>query len=199
MVLLRLVAVVAVAPLLLGRSQEGRPIVAYERGGGGTTILVVGCIHGNECAGLAVARELQRVRVPDGVHLVIVPNLNPDGYARRTRMNARGVDLNRNFPAGSERETRIAMRLIERVRPDVTLWFHQPQRNVRAWGRSVRLARRYARLVGLPFRQLRWPDGSATRWQNGRFPGTSSFVVELPPGAVSDPARYARDALRLAE
>ena len=31
--------------------------------------------------------------------LWIIANLNPDGVARRTRQNARGVDLNRNFPS----------------------------------------------------------------------------------------------------
>jgi protein MpaA len=193
------VLLLALAALLLGRSQEYRPIYAYDRGTGDTTVLVVGCIHGNECAGIAVARELVRAQVPDGMRLVVVPNLNPDGFAHGTRTNARGVDLNRNFPTASERETRIAMKLIERVRPDVTLWFHQPQRNVRAWGGSVATARRYASLVGLPFRRLRWPNGSAARWQNLRFPGTASFVVELPPGALANPERHARAVLRLAQ
>jgi protein MpaA len=187
------------AAILLGRSQELRPIHAYDRGRGATTVLVVGCIHGDECAGLAVTRELLRLPVPDGVRLVVVPNLNPDGFEHRTRGNARGVDLNRNFPAGTERETRIAMKLIRRVRPDITLWFHQPQWNVRAWGDSVATAQRYAQLVGLPFRRLRWPNGSATRWQNLSFPGTASFVVELPPGPVTRPERYARAVLALAE
>jgi hypothetical protein len=35
------------------------------------------------------------------------------------------------------------------------------------------------------FRALRWPNGSASNWQNHAFPGTSSFVVELPAGRLS--------------
>jgi hypothetical protein len=82
----------------------------------------------------------------------------------------------------------------------VTIWFHQPQGLVRAWGRSIAAARRYARLAGMRFRPIRWPAGTAPNWQNHRFPGTSSFVVELPPGPLSRAAaaRQARAVLRLA-
>jgi hypothetical protein len=81
----------------------------------------------------------------------------------------------------------------------VTIWFHQPQAVVRAWGRSVRTARRYARLAGVPFRALPWPPGTATRWQNTRL-GQTSFVVELPALTLSagDVRRYADAVLALA-
>jgi predicted deacylase len=79
----------------LGRSEEGRPIVALRAGDPqGTRVLVFGCIHGTECAGIAVARALERAHAH--VDLWIVPDLNPDGYARGTRQNGRGVDLNAN-------------------------------------------------------------------------------------------------------
>jgi protein MpaA len=186
----------------LGRSQQGRPITAIELRGAHatTTVLVVGCIHGNECAGLTAIRLLERLRDPR-LDLWIVPNLNPDGTAAGTRVNARGVDLNRNFPAGwrpgprdleypgprplSERESRIAAHLVERIHPQLTVWFHQPQALVRAWGPSIPVARVYARAAGMRFRALRWPDGSAPNWQNHAFPGCAAFVVELPPGPLS--------------
>ena len=81
----------------------------------------------------------------------------------------------------------------------MTLWFHQPQAVVRAWGPSQATARRYARLAGVPYRTLAWPPGSASRWQNGI--GQISFVVELPAGELADAAarRYANAVLRLAE
>jgi protein MpaA len=92
----------------------------------------------------------------------------------------------------------VAIGLVERLRPDVTIWYHQPERNVRSGGGSERLARRYARLAGLPFRRLPVPPGAATRWQVRRFPGSQAFVVELPAGPLSpaDAARHAR-AVRL--
>src|SRR5215470_716725 len=127
---------------VLGRSLEGRPVVAYELGdpAAARKVLVVGCIHGNECAGIAIVDRLRRLGPLTGVDLWLVPDANPDGRAACRRGNAHGVDLNRNFPrrwrplggvyysgpeAASERETRIAMRLILRLRPRVTIWFHQ--------------------------------------------------------------------------
>ena len=181
----------------LGRSYDGRPIQAVHVAGEGPRILVVGCIHGDECEGVEVTRLLERSQ--PRADLWLVHQLNPDGFASRRRTNARGVDLNRDFVAATQRETRIARKLILRLRPDVTIWFHQPQSVVRAWGPSQAAARRYARLARIPYRSLQWPPGSAARWQNGI--GQISFVVELPPGELGDAAarRYANAVLRLAE
>jgi murein peptide amidase A len=181
----------------LGRSYEGRPIHIVHIAGPGARVLVVGCIHGNECEGIEITRLLERSRPQ--ADLWLVHQLNPDGYARRSRFNSRGVDLNRDFIAATQRETRITRKLILRLRPNVTIWFHQPQAVVRAWGASRTTARRYARLAGVPYRSLAWPPGSASRWQNGM--GQLSFVVELPPGERSDAVarRHATAVLRLAE
>ena len=192
-----IVAALLAVPVQLGRSWEGRPIEVVHVEGQGPRILVVGCIHGNECEGIEVTKLLER-SAPTA-DLWLVHQLNPDGFAGRSRFNSRGVDLNRDFLAATQRETRIARTLILRLRPDVTIWFHQPQSVVRAWGRSRGTARRYARLAGVPYRAMPWPPGSASRWQNGI--GQISFVVELPPGELADAVarRYADAVLRLAE
>ena len=203
--------VAALAAIVLGHSVQGRPIVALHLGNpSGPRVLVVGPIHGEEPAGLAVVRALER-HPPRHVDLWLVPTLNPDGLAAHSRDNADGVDLNRNFgsmwrPNGtrgnlqwggphpfSEPETRIARALILRLRPRVTIWFHQPQAVVRAWGHSIAAARRYARLAGARFRALAWPNGTASNWQNHRFRDAVSYVVELPPGPLAPAAaeRYA--------
>jgi hypothetical protein len=208
-----------VARAKLGASLEGREIVVAQTGrrDAAVRVLVVGCIHGNECAGTAITDRLVRVGTPAGTGIWVVKDINPDGSARRIRQNARGVDLNRNFGSEwkreprhlnpfypgprpwSEPETRIARRLIERIRPAVTIWYHQSQNLVRAWGPSVPAARRYARLVGMRYRSWRWPPGTASNWQNHRFAGSSSFVVELPGGRLSQRAirRHAEGILRL--
>jgi murein peptide amidase A len=204
---------------LLGYSVQERPLRVHRVGAFSSPrrILVVGCIHGDECAGTRITRRLARGAGPRGIDLWIVHNLNPDGRRLGVRQNARGVDLNRNFgsewrPIGtrwdpeysgqrswSEPETRIARKLIRRIRPDVTIWYHQPQALVRAWGGSRRPARRYARLAREPYRSLRWPPGTAPNWQNHRFPGSSSFVVELEPGRLTsgDTRRHARAVRRM--
>jgi protein MpaA len=189
-------ALLAAPAQQLGRSYEGRPIEVVHVAGEGPRVLVVGCIHGDECEGIEVTKLLERSAAT--TDLWLVHQLNPDGYARRSRFNSRGVDLNRDFLAATERETRIARKLILRLRPDVTIWFHQPQSVVRAWGPSRGMARRYARLAGVPYRSLPWPAGSASRWQNGI--DQISFVVELPPGELQDAVarRYAQAVLRLA-
>jgi protein MpaA len=184
----------------------------------GRTILVVGCIHGTEPAGIAVTRLLLSGPPPRSGTLWVLQDLNPDGRAAGTRGNARGVDLNRNFPsqwrpiglpgdpqyAGprplSEPESRLGVRAVERVRPDITIWFHQPQTIVRAFGPSEPTARRYARLVGMVYRRIHWPSGSAPNWQNHRYAGRPAFVVELAPGPLSRASalRHARAIRRLA-
>lgn len=170
---------------LVGRSVQGRPIRALELGfPGPRKVLVVGCIHGNECAGMAVLRRLKRLP-PSSFDLWVVPTLNPDGLAAGMRENADRVDLNRDFGRLSEPESRFAERLIRRLRPSVTIWFHQHEDRVRGWSSSIPAARRYAGRAHMRFAAVPWPDGSATSWQNRHFPGTSSFVVELPAGALS--------------
>jgi protein MpaA len=197
---------------LLGRSVEGRPITAAEVGDPtGTTVLVVGCIHGNEPAGIAVAVRLERLS-PTGVDLWIVPDLNPDGRAADTRGNAHGVDLNRNFPfrwrrmdgvyeSGprplSEPESRIAYRLIRRIRPSVSVWFHQHLDLVWASGGRASVERRFARISGLPYHRLPALAGSAIDWQNHELAGTTAFAAELPAGTATAAAveRYVRAVL----
>lgn len=191
---------------VVGHSAEGRPIELDQLGDPaiGRRVLVFGCIHGDECAGSGI--EPVAYGCPDPyADIYLVRPLNPDGAAAGSRLNGRGVDLNRNFPSGwrpigarwepefsgprpfSEPETRLAARIVRRLRPQVTIWLHQHHGSrpfVRAWGQSVPAARRFARLAGLPFRLMPLLAGTAPNWQNHRFPGTSSFVVELPQGRL---------------
>lgn len=213
-------APVVVRNVLLGHSALGRPIGAVELVNPASLrkVLVVGCVHGNECAGIAVARRLEARPPASGLDLWVVADLNPDGFAAGTRLNGRGVDLNRNFPYRwrplgrpgdlhypgprplSEPESRIAYSLILRLHPAITMWFHQALGVVDESGGSLAIERRYARLVDLPLERLPRYPGSAVGWENHRFPGTTSFVVELPPGSLS-PQRarvYANAILELA-
>ena len=192
--------------LVLGHSVQGRPIIAWEfgRASARRKILMVGCIHGNECSGLAITSALRRQPVPSGVQLWLVPEMNPDGTAADTRQNAHGVDLNRNFPyrwqpvgdptyysgprPASEPETRAAIRLVRQIRPAVTIWYHQHMDLVDMAGGDRGVARRYAQIAGLRPTCLTFLSGVETGWSNHTFPGTTSFVVELPAGPVAPDA-----------
>ena len=200
----------------LGLSVDGRPLVAFEVGDihSRRKVLVVGCIHGDETAGVAIARRLERAS-PQGVDLWVLPMLNPDGCTANTRGNARGVDLNRNFPwrwrqlggtfySGtrplSEPESRVAYRLIERLRPHVSIWFHQRLDAVDVSGGDPAIEQRFAALAGLPLARLAREPGSVVGWENHTFPGTTAFVVELPAHALTASAvrRYAGAVLAVA-
>ncbi|MES9601931.1 DUF2817 domain-containing protein [Actinomadura sp. NPDC000929] len=202
--------------VLLGRSVQGRPIVAVELGNprAARRVLVVGCLHGDEQAGVPVAHALAARTGPTDTNLWVVPTFNPDGMASRTRGNAHGVDLNRNFPAGwrpidsrgsvnysgprplSEPESRYAADLIRRIRPTIGIWFHQHLAVVDDSEGPKDVERRFARDVGLPLRSLTHFPGSVTGWEN-TVVRSSAFVVELPAGRLPAQAvrRYA-DALR---
>jgi protein MpaA len=188
--------------MLLGRSERGRPIVALRVGNPrGPRVLVFGCIHGTETAGIAIARALSHVHTGDDVW--IVPDLDPDGVALGARQNGRGVDLNANWSSQwqgggrpwdvyypgpypfSERETRIARNLILRIRPRVTIWYHQHMNLVWAFGASTAAGRVYARVAGMLLYHHHWLRGTATNWQNHHVRGTAAFTVELPAGRPS--------------
>jgi protein MpaA len=210
----------------VGRSADGRTIVASRMGDRDAPrkALVVGSIHGDERGGLAVTRELRRrwARRLNGVEVWVVDTFNPDGLRRGTRQNARGVDLNRNFPYRwrmngrrgsrywggprplSEPESRAIRRLVLQLRPAVTVWYHQPWGAVLACGAgsSNAIPRRYARLAGMRTScRGRGLTGTATSWQNNEVGDGRAFVVELAGGLVPEATarRHARAAALVAE
>jgi hypothetical protein len=77
------------------------------------------------------------------------------------------------------------VRAINRLQPDVTIWFHQPFGIVDESGGSIAVERHFARLAGMQLKRLLRYAGGVTNWQNANFPGTTAFVVELPPGPLT--------------
>ena len=187
----------------LGRSVEGRPITAIQRGTpGGTVVLVIGVIHGNEDDGVAVLDELATATVPEGIDLWLIESINPDGQAAGQRGNANLVDLNRNFPfewaplempgepqyAGtgpaSEPETQALVDFVTRLQPALGIWYHQDLFRI-APGRGLdgELRSRYAGLTALPLESISGGTytGVAATWQRNAVDGGVSFIVELGP------------------
>ncbi|MFN2593529.1 MAG: M14 family zinc carboxypeptidase [Actinomycetota bacterium] len=200
---------------IFGHSVSGHRLHAWEVGDPTEPpVMVVGCIHGNECAALPVARRLIHGKLPRNVDMWVIPTINPDGMRTGTRQNADRVDLNRNFhhlwerigkPGStyysgphplSEPESRAAVRFVKRVRPRVSIWFHQAENVVFGPHRGHHhIAHCYSRLVHQPFRREVLTPGSVTTWQNHRFHEDAAILDELPHwGALTSAGvdRYTR-------
>jgi predicted deacylase len=127
---------------VLGQSVEGRPLRVEEFGKRGPRVVIIGAIHGDERCTVVFGQRLgDRLRGgwadQLGVRVTFVHVANPDGVALGTRANARGVDLNRNFPADnfvagadggseplSEPESRALHDLIVDAEPAAVITLH---------------------------------------------------------------------------
>lgn len=183
---------------VIGTSVQGRDVVAYHLGEPGRpdadTVVLLSTMHGDEPDTRDILRALIDGPEVIGLDLWVVPTYNPDGYARRTRQNGRGVDLNRNFPENwrpldgryesgprpaSEPETRAMMAFLKQVDPDWILSFHQPLNGVDTDTKDPAFARRVARVLELPTTRLDCRGtchGTLTQWFNARFDGVALTV-----------------------
>jgi hypothetical protein len=118
-------------------STQRRPIATAILGSGAEHVLVTGSLSGNDPASIRVLDALlgrlnSQPELLDGYQAVLVRDPHPDGLAEHISVNARGVDLNRNFPSrrftasptretgphpASEAETRVMLRLLGDSRP----------------------------------------------------------------------------------
>ena len=200
---------------VIGKSVEGRPIVAWEFGESGRSaarsragsIVVFGGFHGDEPKSVRLVENLrellgEEVLPVEARRWILVPCVNPDGAMRRTRRNARKVDLNRNFPTrnwsignprsrmyggprpASEPETRAIIRLLESCSPGVIVTVHSIDRNrfcnnYDGPGRSI--AQKLSRYNRYPVTAtIGYPTpGSFGNWA-GVERGIPTITLELP-------------------
>jgi protein MpaA len=208
---------------VIGQSVQGRPITAVQLGDPAAerVALMVGMIHGDERAGLRIVDRVERRAAElQGVQVWLIRSVNPDGARAHERKNAHGVDLNRNFPfrwrggiphssgyypgpgAASEPETRAVIDFVREIKPELSIWYHQPWGAVLACRGRPAVAARYAKLVRMRTscrgEGLR---GTVISWENAEMPGSAAFVVELADGAIRPRAarRHAGAAIAVAE
>ncbi len=183
-----------------GTSVQGRPLHHATFGNGETTVLVLASIHGDEAAGTPLVLELCRRLEEDppwlaGRRVAVMPEVNPDGVALERRGNARGVDLNRNFPAVnrreharygpealSEPESRVVHQLVLELEVDRVVTFHQAANLVDYDGPAADIARAMSEASGLPLRRMGSRPGSLGSWA-GEDLGLAVVTVELPRSA----------------
>ncbi len=194
--------------VVFGTTHQGRDMIAYFRGDPKAehVVLVLGQMHGDEPAGRETALQIARkMRPRAGTGLWVIPSMNPDGRAKRTRTNARGVDLNRNWPTSgwirgtkgsrtyggpkraSERETRAMMRFLDRHRPDYIASIHQPLKGIGKAGKDVAFEKRLAKRLGLQRKSFGVAQGKGTSptltgWYNRRL-GRHGTAITIEYGA----------------
>jgi protein MpaA len=193
-----------------GRSHLGLPLEVWpprKR----CALLIFAAIHGEEPeTTYALSRALRQLAEPSP-HCAVVLAANPDGLIRGTRGNARGVDLNRNFPspdwqpnpvthrstiedasdvllspgagAGSEPETQALMSLIARLEPAAVIALHAPLACVDDANASP-LGHALAQRTGMPLvRDVGYPTpGSFGSWGGDR--GVPVVTYEFPLAAT---------------
>ncbi len=141
-------------PFLIGRSTQGRDILAWRLGTGERILLIVGGIHtGFETNTVTLVNELiahfegAPAEILPGVSLIFIPVANPDGLTLGReldgRFNANEVDLNRNWgcewsaeayfqdqrvnagtQAFSEPETQALSVFIRQIQPSAVIFYH---------------------------------------------------------------------------
>lgn len=174
-------------------------------------VLVFAGIHGEEPeTTYALSRALRQLGEPLERAAVVLA-ANPDGLIRGTRCNARGVDLNRNFPAsnwtpspvtcrstiedpsdvvlgtgeraGSEPEVQALLGLIARLQPAVVVALHAPLACIDDAGGSA-MGDWLAERTGMPLvRDVGYPTpGSFGSW--GAEHGVQVVTYEFPLAAT---------------
>lgn len=97
---------------------------------GGTSILIIAGVHGNELAGvLAAPRILEDISSRpgdyEGVRVHVVAPANPVGLEYGSRYNPQGCDINRDFRAFDTVESRAIRDVLRDVAPRLILSLHE--------------------------------------------------------------------------
>ncbi len=193
-------------PETYGRSRLGAPLEVWKPAGKCRMLIFAG-IHGEEAeTTFALSRALRQLDGPSP-HCAVVLASNPDGSIRGTRGNARGVELNRNFPTsdwqsdrvphrstledprdvllspgphpGSEPEVQALLALIGELTPDVVIALHAPLACIDDANQSA-LGRWLAERTGMPLvADVGYPTpGSFGTW--GGENGVPVITYEFP-------------------
>ncbi|MFA5292440.1 MAG: DUF2817 domain-containing protein [Phycisphaerae bacterium] len=163
---------------IFGTSVKGKTIRYTKFGDGPNSTLLIASIHGDEQAGALLLKRFcgylkENRNLFCDKTIIIIPLVNPDGFAKKTRCNANKVDLNRNFPSAnrindqtngifalSEPESWSLYKIINTFRPNNIITFHDSLGCIDYDGTAEKLAERLASKCKLPVRKLGSRPGS---------------------------------------
>ena len=127
---------------VLGHSEAGLPIHGLKIGSGSKRILLWSQMHGNESTTTKALFDLFNFLELDDFNafldtctLFIIPILNPDGAMAYTRLNANGVDLNRDAINRSQKESSVLRSVFDEFKPHYCFNLHG-QRSIFSAGKS---------------------------------------------------------------
>ncbi len=199
-------------------SSHGNPIYLLELGKGDKTSMVFGAFHGDEPGTFDLAVRLGRYLAKQPallqVKLILIPVLNPDGLLAGTRVDGNGVDLNRNFPTrdwspaytkeryfpgrepASEKETLLAMQLIDTYKPDKIISIHDDLHIINYNGPAADLARVMAKYNHYDIADdIGYPTPGSFGTYAGEELNIPTITIELPPYNPEEAWKINREAL----
>ncbi|WP_445428073.1 M14 family zinc carboxypeptidase [Alishewanella sp. HL-SH05] len=123
----------------LGRSVKQQPIYQLQLGQGDKRILAWSQMHGDESTATAALFDLLNyLQAPEQaawreqlfaeITLYIIPMLNPDGAAKHSRVNAQGIDINRDALALQSPEGQLLMAAAKQIKPHFAFNLHDQNR-----------------------------------------------------------------------
>ncbi|SEB43822.1 Zinc carboxypeptidase [Tenacibaculum sp. MAR_2009_124] len=119
----------------IGNSEEGIPIYKLKLGSGKKKILIWSQMHGNESTGTKAVFDFLNFLVTyknneivktilKETEIQIIPILNPDGALAYTRINANGIDLNRDAVDLKAKESKILRSVLDDFNPEFCFNLH---------------------------------------------------------------------------
>ena len=190
---------------LAGDSVEGRPISYIKLGNGNNITMLFASLHGSERAGTPLLNHFKNYLIAncellDGKTVIIIPIVNPDGFAKKTRHNANDIDLNRNFPTANRKNSRTngsfalseiesyeLYRIINIYKPSKVIAFHAAKSCMDYDGPGEDLAKRLAGKCKLPVERV------------GSLPGSFGSYVGLELNKPIITVEMTKDDLKASE
>lgn len=192
-------------PILTGQSVAGRPLIFLRPEApqpAAMNTLIMAAFHGDEPESTIVLNAiLEKIAAsgPLSQKIGCIPVVNPDGLALEQRVNARGVDINRNFPtqdwceqgqetpyysgahAASEPETQFILSVLEQYPPQKIVSLHTPYRVINYDGPAETLAQAMAAINGYPVTaDIGYSTPGSFGTYVGKERGIATITLELP-------------------